>query len=121
MEGSYKEVSKEKEAQKMITILFDTAMEYEAIKDFILRSSDCVDFSDRVSDEKCTSDHCISCKLYVIENQIIDRSDYSSIDFLRSNIPEKTCNTCDNAQICWLACTAAAPAPCKHYRRESQQ
>ena len=102
----------------MITILYDTAMERDAFKEFILTGSGCVDFSDQVDDMLCVNAPaaCRICKDDLIRTQMIDRTEYQSIDFLRPDRPEKSCNTCDNAPICWLACTAAAPAPCRHYK-----
>lgn len=105
----------------MITILYDTAMERDAFKEFILTGSGCVDFSDQVDDMLCVNAPaaCSICKENLIRTQMIDRTEYQSIDFLRpypSAQIVRTCHTCDNAPICWLACTAAAPDPCRHYK-----
>lgn len=99
----------------MITILYDTDSERENLEDFFLQGWGCCDFSDIVPISDCeAADSCAICRNRLIENCLQDRAEYQKLNPFLKNKPE-SCNTCANAPICWLATTAAAPAPCRHY------
>lgn len=103
----------------MITILYDTTLERDAMIEYIRTSSGCVDFSDRIDDARCITAPaaCNECKDDLINYQMYERSTYHDVMLIPAHKPiERTCKTCDNAPICWLACTAAAPYPCRHYK-----
>lgn len=100
----------------MITILYDTASELDNFKEFFIDNCfGCCDFSDVMNPFEGTCDgNCKACRQRFIDTNIQDRAEYQKLNPFLKNQPE-SCNTCANAPICWLATTAAAPAPCRHY------
>lgn len=97
----------------MITILYDTQDERDNLIAFFRFDSFCYDFSDTCSD--CDRGlPCSVCRDRLIDNCIQDRAEYQKVNPFLKDQP-KSCKTCVNAPICWLATTAAAPAPCAHY------
>ena len=101
----------------MITILYDTAFERDAFRDFIKTFGGCVDFSDDQDEEQCALGSCRTCIELFLINNVMQRTDYNDI-YVRKTAKPASCSTCANAPICWLSTTAAAPAPCRHYLPE---
>lgn len=99
----------------MITILYDTEDERDNMISLLRRYTFCYDVSDTISD--CSNLPCSVCCERMIENCIQDRADYQKVNPFLKDQPA-SCNTCANSPICWLATTAAAPAPCRHYIKE---
>lgn len=95
----------------MITILYDTESELNNLKDFFSHVYGCYDFSDALL--RCDGE-CQTCRQRFIDTNIKDRAEYQKLNPFLKDQP-KSCKTCVNAPICWLATTAAAPAPCAHY------
>lgn len=98
----------------MITILYDTKDERDRLIAFFKNDSFCYDFSDICNDCFNSATPCKVCRDRLIDNCLQDRAEYQKLNPFLKNKPE-SCNTCANAPICWLATTAAAPAPCAHY------
>lgn len=99
----------------MITILYDTQQERDNVAAYIRNNCTCCDFSDMVPISDCEdAGSCARCRQHLIDNCIQDRAEYQKLNPFLKNQP-KSCSTCANAPICWLATTAAAPAPCAHY------
>lgn len=105
----------------MITILYDTQEERDNLISFFRRNSYCYDFSNIIPIHKCDSDgSCRTCLDLLIDNCIQDRATYQKLNPFLQDQP-KSCLTCANSPICWLATTAAAPAACRHYIKEVLQ
>lgn len=99
----------------MITILYDTKTERDNFAAYIRNNFACCDFSDIVPISDCEdAGSCARCRNRLIDNCLQDRAEYHKLNPFLKKKPE-SCNTCANAPICWLATTAAAPAPCAHY------